>query len=108
MVSVQRISREESREEVGEEKQYKSPRRKLVKFFEKSRDQWKTKYLSAKTRVKRLTNKVRFLEASKAHYKERVKELERELAQVKAREQRWQEGGEEKKSSASGQRCWEA
>lgn len=108
MASVQRITREESREGLGGEKQYKSPRRKLVKFFARSRDQWKAKYLETKTRVKRLTNRVRFLEASKAHYKERVKELERDLAEVKAREQKWQEGGEEKKSSASGPRRWEA
>lgn len=76
-----------------------------MKFFERSRDQWKGKYLETKTRVKRLTNRVRFLEASKAHYKEQVKELQRELAEVKAREQRWQEGGEGKKSSASGPQC---
>jgi hypothetical protein len=40
---------------------YKSPRHKLLRFFEKSRDQWKAKCLSAKATVKRLQNRVRFL-----------------------------------------------
>ena len=34
--------------------------------------------------VKRLKNRVRFLENSKEHWKSRVKELEAELARVKA------------------------
>jgi hypothetical protein len=65
---------------------YKSPQRKLVLFFAKSRDAWKTKCLEAKTAVKRLKNTVRFLESRKAHWKSRVKALERELAQLQARE----------------------
>lgn len=98
MATVQQIPRQEAREGVGGEKQYKSPRRKLVQFFERSRDRWKAKYGDTKRTVKRLQNKVRFLEERKAHYKERVKELERELARVKARDQSRQGGGEEKKA----------
>lgn len=63
---------------------YKSPQRKLVKFFEKSRDQWKEKSSKAKAKVKQLTNRVRFLENSKEHLKDKIKALEAELAQVKA------------------------
>jgi hypothetical protein len=70
-------------EEVKEEKVYKSPRRKLVKFFEKSRDQWKEKCREAKEKLKRLKNRIRFLEASKAKWKNRAKELERETARLK-------------------------
>ncbi len=71
----------------GKGKEYKSPQRKLVKFFEKSRDQWKSKCIEAKATVKRLKNRVRFLEKSKDQWKSRVKELEEELAQMKAKEQ---------------------
>ena len=67
-------------------KSYKSPPRKLVAFFEKSRDRWKAKCREAKIEVKRLKNRVRFLERSKEHWKSRVKELEAELAMVKAKE----------------------
>jgi len=69
----------------GQDKHYKSPQRKLVLFFAKSRDAWKTKCLEAKTAVKRLKNTVRFLESSQEHWKSRVKALERELAQLQAR-----------------------
>jgi len=73
--------------EAVKKKIYKSPRRKLVKFFEKSRDQWKNKCQEAKKTLKRLKNRIRFLEKSKEYWKSRVKELECELAQLKAREQ---------------------
>lgn len=63
---------------------YKSPQRKLVRFFEKSRNQWKAKCLDAKATVKGLNNRMRFLQRSKAHWKSQVKELEEELARVKA------------------------
>lgn len=65
----------------SEAKTYKSPRRKLVRFFEKSRDQWKTKHHQAKADAKRLTNRVRFLERSKADLQKQVAELQRALAQ---------------------------
>ena len=65
----------------GAEGNYKSPQRKLVKFFERSRNNWKAKYAEAKAKLKQLENRVRYLEKSKAHYKEEVKELKRELGQ---------------------------
>jgi hypothetical protein len=58
---------------------YKSPRHKLLRFFEKSRNQWKAKCLSAKVVVKRLQNRIRFLEKSKDRLTHRVSELEAEL-----------------------------
>jgi len=72
---------------VAKDKTYKSPVRKLVHFFEKSRDQWKSKHHTAKASVKRLENRVRFLEKSKGQWKNRVQELEMEVARLKAREQ---------------------
>jgi chromosome segregation ATPase len=66
-----------------QEKRYKSPQRKLVKFFEKSRDGWKAKCHEAKRTVKRLKNRIRFLEQSKEQWKERARDLERELQRLK-------------------------
>ena len=62
---------------------YKSPRRKLVRFFEKSRDQWKAKCQTAKATVKRLQNRVRFLERSKGQWKTRAQTLEAEVTQLR-------------------------
>jgi hypothetical protein len=64
---------------------YKSPIRKLVTFFENSRNQWKAKCKEAKKTIKRLKNRIRFLERSKALLKSRVKELEAELEAELAR-----------------------
>jgi Tfp pilus assembly protein FimV len=58
---------------------YKSPRHKLIRFFEKSRNQWKAKCLNAKALVKRLQNRIRFLEKSKEQLKHRMSELEADL-----------------------------
>ena len=82
---------------------YKSPQRKLVRFFEKSRDQWKAKCQTAKATVKRLQNRVRFLERSKTEWKRRAQGLEQEVAQLRAQlEQRRSEAAEreEKKTSS--------
>lgn len=76
----------EKMEEEREAKIYKSPQRKLVRFFEKSRNQWKAKCQEAKSKVKQLKNKVRFLEESRQQWKSRTKELEGELGQMKAKE----------------------
>lgn len=62
------------------QKNYKSPRHKLTKFFEKSRDQWKEKCLKAKSKAKQLSNRVRFLENSKQNLKIKIESLEEELA----------------------------
>ena len=70
---------------------YKSPVRKLVHFFEKSRDQWKAKCRAGKAMIKYLKNRVRFLEMSRDRWKRRVKELQREVAQLEAKERAWQE-----------------
>ncbi len=66
------------------ETNYKSPRHKLTKFFEKSRDQWKEKCLKAKSKAKQLSNRVRFLENSKENLKMKIESLEEELAIIKS------------------------
>jgi len=52
-----------------------------------SRDQWKAKHRKSKAKGKRLSNRVRFLERSKEHWKQRAQELEQEVTRLKAREQ---------------------
>ena len=72
----------------SEAKRYKSSRRKLVKFFEQSRNQWKTKSIAAKAQVKYLKNRIRYLEGSQAKWKSKAIELEQELARLKAQDNR--------------------
>jgi hypothetical protein len=68
-------------------KVYTSPMRKLVRFFEQSRDGWKKKCRAAKAEVKRLTQRVQRLEQSRAAWKSRVQTLEEELARSQAQAQ---------------------
>ncbi len=68
------------------DKAYKSPVRKLTRFFEKSRDQWKAKCREAKKTIKYLENRVRFLEESRACWKSRAQELETRVKQMEVKE----------------------
>lgn len=61
---------------------YKSPIRKLLAFFQKSRDKWKEKCQLANVEIKRYKNKIYFLEKRKSELKRRVKELEAEKIQL--------------------------
>ncbi len=61
-------------------REFQSPAYKLIAFFEKSRDVWKTKYMEAKYAVRKLQRRLRYLTATKGESKERVKELEGELS----------------------------
>jgi predicted nucleic acid-binding Zn-ribbon protein len=67
----------------SESKIYKSPVQKLFRFFEASRDKWKDKCLTAKYQIKLLTNRIRYLEKCKKDLSNKVKELEKELKQLK-------------------------
>lgn len=84
-----------------EPKAYTSPQRKLLRFFEKSRDQWKAKCRTAKAKIKRLSNRVRFLEASRARWKQRACELERALAAEKAARQKAEREARRRKTTAA-------
>lgn len=73
-----------------EPRRFRSPQHKLVRFFERSRDNWKRKCLEAKERCKLLANQVRAVEKSRAHWRaqaeaatSRLEELERRLAEEK-------------------------
>ncbi len=69
---------------------YKSPLRKLIKFFEKSRDKWKARALSSSTEIIRYKNRIKFLESSKSkvisenkNLKEKLNLTEKELKKNK-------------------------
>ena len=64
-------------------KAYRSPLRKLVPFFESSRDKWKTKCQASKRLIKRLKKKVRFIETSKEVWKRRAVALGEEVEDLK-------------------------
>lgn len=83
------------------DKVYKSPVRKLARFFEKSRDQWKAKCREAKTAIKYLENRVHFLEESRDRWKSRAQELEARVKQVEAKEQELKEGQETREQKES-------
>jgi len=82
-----------------EHKTYKSPLTKLVRFFEQSRDQWKSKCLEAKATAKGLKHRIRYLERSKEEWKTKAKELEKELARIKGQGIRAQNMEDNKKNS---------
>jgi predicted nuclease with TOPRIM domain len=82
-------------------KEFKSPVYKLIAFFEKSRDNWKTKYMETKYTVKKLQRRLRYLTVRKRELKERVKELEEELSRLRAREQKRTEEVETLKKKTS-------
>jgi len=70
--------------------EYRSPHRKLISFFRKSRDNWKRKCQDSKERCRYYANQSRAAERSRDHWraqakaaKRRVQALERELAQQK-------------------------
>jgi len=66
--------------------EYRSPMRKLLTFFKKSRDKWKAKCQDAKHQNKLLTNQTRAVEQSRDQWKrlaqthaETIAKLEQEL-----------------------------
>jgi chromosome segregation ATPase len=66
--------------------EYKSPIRKLVAFFERSRDGWKAKCLEFRYKTKKLKQRVGYLTEKNKELKQRVRGLERELAALQAQE----------------------
>ena len=68
---------------VTEEKGYRSPQRKLLRFFEKSRNGWKRKCQEAKTVVKRLTDGTQALRESRNRWKALAKQQRQELRELR-------------------------
>lgn len=65
-----------------EVKEYRRPRYKLLRFFERSRNGWKQKCQAGKVRIKRLSSRLQKLKVSRDRWKERAQTLVSELAQV--------------------------
>jgi len=70
---------------------YKSPKSKLIRFFEGSRNKWKKKTKESKYQIKLLRKKIRYLEKNKQGYKEHSKSLEIQLQQMQVKEKRMQD-----------------
>jgi chromosome segregation ATPase len=83
--------------EAAPEKTYSRPQRKLVKFFEQSRNRWKTKSRAAKTMLKRLGTRLRRVEQQKADYQQNVGVLQRQVAEWQAKHDAMQHELEELK-----------
>jgi hypothetical protein len=62
---------------------FKSPVRKLVAFFEKSRNGWKEKYRAAKSQGKYWSNQARAVMRSRDAWRAKAEASARELEQVR-------------------------
>lgn len=60
----------------------KSPVKKLLRFFQRSRNQWKAKHGVVKKECALLANQVRAVERSRAAWKAKAKEAQRKLAEL--------------------------
>lgn len=79
------------REHKTSRKKYKSPKSKLIKFFEGSRDKWKKKAKDAKYQIKLLRKKIKYIEQKEKEYKKHSNNLEMQLQQMKDKEKRMQD-----------------
>lgn len=62
---------------------YLSPQRKLVSFFERSRDGWKRKYKELKRRLKLAENQVRAVEKSRAEWRAKAEQAQQEAHEAR-------------------------
>jgi uncharacterized protein (DUF342 family) len=63
---------------------FTSPLKKLVSFFEKSRDKWKEKYFANKKENQKLKNKLTTLKSSQQKWKNEAIQLRKQLRQTTA------------------------
>ena len=68
----------------GDRSSYRSPRRVLVDWFRKSRDNWKQKYADRKAEIKRFKNRAYDLEKSRDHWKEQASAYQQQLDALQA------------------------
>ena len=62
--------------------EWKSPLRKLSRFFRSSRDRWKLKYSMLKQSNKLLGNQVRAVEKSREKWKQEARQAQRQARQL--------------------------
>ena len=66
-----------------ERKTYRSPAKKLLRFFERSRDGWKRKCQAAKRKVKSFDTRLRVLRKNRDRWKGLAKQQQVELKQLR-------------------------
>jgi lipopolysaccharide export system protein LptC len=91
--------------EATSEKISTSPQRKLVKFFEHSREGWKAKARAAKTVLKRLGTRLGRVEQRNAVYQEQLAALPTQVADWQARHEETGREREELKKKYPGIRA---
>ena len=69
-------------------KQYKSPLNRLVRFFEESRDSWKSRANIYQEEKRRMKTKIRDLERSKELWKNKYSNIKEELDIIKKKMKR--------------------
>lgn len=77
--------------------EFKSPLRMLVRFFRRSRDNWKQKYMGIKTEIKRHKNQAADARRSREQWKAKAELLEAKLQRLES-ERDGREGDAKKKS----------
>ena len=65
---------------------YRSPARKLVTFFKRSRDKWKSKCQQGKYQIKLLKKRLLYMQKRRTELKSRIAELETEVKNAQIRE----------------------
>lgn len=66
---------------------YKSPMHKLIRFFEKSRDEWREKAKKRSYENKILRKRIKYLESNRDSLKEKAEKLQNDLNKVKTNSQ---------------------
>lgn len=61
---------------------WRSPVRKLVRFFHRSRDRWKAKYAAKKHACKLMGNQVRAVEKSRARWRQAAQQAQRQVSEL--------------------------
>ena len=69
---------------VTTERQLKSPVRKLIPFFQNSRDQWKARHHDVQTLLTKEQNQVWAVERSRKNWRQRAEAAEQEHARLAA------------------------
>jgi hypothetical protein len=66
------------------DREWKSPLRKLVAFFQRSRDGWKVKQQALKVLLKKERNQVRAVERSRANWRVKAEAAQEQVARLSA------------------------
>lgn len=73
----------DAKSQEGVRRQYTTPRWVQVWFLQRSRDNWKRKYVRLKADAKRLVNRVNDVTCSRESWRKRVRELEAQNAALR-------------------------